>query len=86
MLKRFQRRFVAITMALVALVSVVAFAALGALTYDNLKSTVDQTLDSALDHGGSYSELPYLGGGDVRGNWLPSHSVTVTWNGAIYAD
>ncbi|MDD6738921.1 MAG: hypothetical protein PUD96_02725, partial [Coriobacteriaceae bacterium] len=62
MLKRFQRRFVAITMALVALVSVVAFAALGALTYDNLKSTVDQTLDSALDHGGSYSELPYLGG------------------------
>ena len=86
MLKRFQRRFVAITMALVALVSVVAFAALGALTYDNLKSTVDQTLDSALDHGGSYSELPYLGGGDARGNWLPSHSVTVTWNGAIYAD
>lgn len=86
MLKRFQRRFVAITMALVALVSVVAFAALGVLTYDNLKSTVDQTLDSALDHGGSYSELPYLGGGDVRGNWLPSHSVTVTWNGAIYAD
>ena len=86
MLKRFQRRFVAITMALVALVSVVAFAALGALIYDNLKSTVDQTLDSALDHGGSYSELPYLGGGDVRGNWLPSHSVTVTWNGAIYAD
>lgn len=86
MLKRFQRRFVAITMALVALVSVVAFAALGALTYDNLKSTVDQTLDSALDHGGSYSELPYLGGGDVRGNWLPSHSVTVAWNGAIYAD
>ena len=86
MLKRFQRRFVAITMALVALVSVVAFAALGALTYDNLKSTVDQTLDSALDHGGSYSELPYLGGGDVRGNWLPSHSVPVTWNGAIYAD
>ncbi len=86
MLKRFQRRFVAITMALVALVSVVAFAALGALTYDNLKSTVDQTLDSALDHGGSYSELPYLGGGDVRGNWLPSHSVTVTWNGTIYAD
>ena len=86
MLKRFQRRFVTITMALVALVSVVAFAALGVLTYDNLKSTVDQTLDSALDHGGSYSELPYLGGGDVRGNWLPSHSVTVTWNGAIYAD
>ena len=86
MLKRFQRRFVAITMALVALVSVVAFAALGALTYDNLKSTVDQTLDSALDHGGSYSELPYLGGGDARGNWLPSHSVTVTWNGTIYAD
>ena len=86
MLKRFQRRFVAITMALVALVSVVAFAALGALTYDNLKSTVDQTLDSALDHGGSYSELPYLGGGDARGNWLPSHSVTVTWNSAIYAD
>ena len=22
----------------------------------------------------------------MRGNWLPSHSVTVTWNGAIYAD
>ncbi|MGN0073104.1 MAG: sensor histidine kinase [Coriobacteriales bacterium] len=86
MLKRFQRRFVAITMALVLVVSAVAFAALGVLTYSNLRSSVDQTLDNALNYGGSYTELPYLGGSDSRGNWLPSHSVTVTWDGSIYAD
>ncbi|MGN0037607.1 MAG: sensor histidine kinase [Coriobacteriales bacterium] len=73
-------------MVLVAVVSLVAFACMGVLMHGNLKSGIDQALESALDYGSERKDLPYLGGEGGRGNSLLSYSVTVTWDGTIYAD
>ena len=73
-------------MAFVAVVSLLAFLGVGVLMHGNLKIGIDQALESALDYGSEQRERPYLGGEGGRAKSLLSYSVTVTWDGTIYAD
>lgn len=73
-------------MAFVAVVSLLAFLGVGVLMHGNLKTGIDQALESALDYGSEQRERPYLGAEGGRANSLLSYSVTVTWDGTIYAD
>ncbi len=76
-------------MSLLAVVSLVAFVAVGLTTQNNMLASIDATLQNAVD--GSRNDdgsLPYVGQDNQNGGGggLPAYSVTVTWDGSIYAD
>ncbi len=87
MIKRFKTRFIIITMVLVGIVSLVAFAAIGVMNYRDVKSQVDGALDhEAKGEMFGAADLPDLGrdgggrqggGRGFAGNRIPVYSVTV---------
>lgn len=87
MIKRFKTRFIIITMVLVGIVSLVAFAAIGVMNYRDIKSQVDGALSHEVEESFfGMDDLPDLGKGgnghpgDNRGfagNRIPTYSVTV---------
>lgn len=71
-------------MALMALVSLIAFSIIGFVTLDNARTSIDNALHTALEEGGGKADIPFLGNsGD---SLVPAYSVTVTRDGTIYAD
>ncbi len=87
MLKSFQRRFILITMALVAVVSGVAFSAIGVVSYQSLRLDISNALNTALE-GGQAGVPAFPGfGSDEDSSYdssVPTYTVTVTWAGLIY--
>lgn len=87
MIKSFKIRFIIITMALVGVVSFVAFFAIGTMNYRDVKANVDEALNHAVDTDPfGMDELPRLGpegdgmrepGGRFAGRRIPVYSVTV---------
>ena len=79
-------------MALVTVVSLVAFVAIGVANHQMLRANIDSALDEALDQGGFGMFVPELGenqGGGRRGNSgsnIPVFCVTVGATGIMFAD
>lgn len=77
-------------MSLLALVSLAAFCVMGYMTQQNMLSSIEGALSSAIDGDAKGSDLPFIGHNNSgeRGNnaAVPAYSVTVTWDGSIYAD
>lgn len=75
-------------MALLAVVSLSAFVAVGIATQNNLLTSVDTALESAVE--GTHIEqdnLPRIGNEEDNGvSNLPTYSVFVAWDGNIYID
>ncbi len=86
MLKSFQRRFILITMALVAVVSAIAFSAIGVVSYQGLRADIASALTTAIEE--EYSGVPSFPGmgsdTDSYDSSVPTYTVTVTWTGLIY--
>lgn len=55
------------------------------MSLSNSRTNIDNALHTALEEGGGKAELPFLGGNGTAG-LVPAYSVTVTWDGVIYAD
>lgn len=77
-------------MGLLALVSLATFIAMGYMTQQSMLSGIENALNSAIDGDSNSSGLPFIGQND-SGNRdistaVPAYSVTVTWDGSIYAD
>ena len=77
-------------MALLATVSLAAFSAMGYMTRQNMLTSIEGTLSSAVDGESHNGDLPFIGhsgSGSKDGKTaVPAYCVTVTWDGSIYAD
>ena len=75
-------------MSLLGIVSLVAFCAMGYVTMQNMRASIDASLTKALDGESQTGSLPFIGngGGASSDSSIPAYTVTVTWQGDIYAD
>lgn len=77
-------------MSLLAIVSLIAFCAMGYVTMQNMRTSIDTSLTKALDGESQANALPFIGhggdSGDDTGSAIPAYTVSVTWQGDIYVD
>ncbi len=91
MIKRFRRRFIIITMVLIAVVSLLACLAIGIIDYQNQWNRIDQALTDALNNDETEATLPDMnppedGGDSYRTENIPIYCVTVMLDGQVYED
>ncbi|MCD8200179.1 MAG: HAMP domain-containing histidine kinase [Coriobacteriaceae bacterium] len=91
MIKRFRRRFIIITMVLIAIVSLLACLAIGFFDYQSQADRIDQALTDALDDEGISAALPDMNpredeGGRYPSENIPIYCVTVMPDGNVYED